>query len=664
MKLGELIVEIGADPAQLDQALATSKTKLKRFSASARTATNNVGKLGAASAVAGAAILAKMVASSAQAAKEIKNLSRVAGVAPEKFQKMAFAASRYGVQQDDLASMLKDFQDRVGEFLQTGGGPMQDFFKHIAPQIGVTAQQFRGLSGPQAMQLYVSTLQKANLSQSEMTFYMEAMASESTRLIPLMKDSGAKLKELSEQAENAGLALSSIEVQSLNQVNKSIETATAAFTAFTRHLSASLGPTIQAVVKWLGKATDEAGGLGEVGKDVGQWLSKAFLFVADVVAGVKRAFDLAAQTMVLGFLYARKGALEFNNFLVGNVAKSLSKIIKLSNEMLGTDFDDPFADVAKNLEQNLKLTNRAIEIGKKELQKTLMEPLPSDVLKPMVADAKKQMKQAAEAAQEARKAAAAPIAEPQSQPVKPTGDKGKSRQEQIAAQKRAEMELKRLQAQLNAKFAIKMQYRVRLRKLDKLYDQLGLKHDQRYKKMTTALEAAKQKKLTALAKQGAHARVNVAQAEGRATLSTLGGTLGKLTRLQSSESKRQFEIGKKAGVAKSLISTYTGAAKALELGWPMGMIAAAAVIATGLNNVNTIKSQTFSGGGSKASGGGASGAASVASAAPMQQQQSQPEPSRTANISITGSTFSRESVMQMAGEMEKLSKDGYEFNLT
>jgi len=61
---------------------------------------------------------------------------------------------------------------------------MADFFETVAPLVGVTADNFKDLSGPQALQLYVDSLEKANLSQSQMTFFMEAIASDATALLP------------------------------------------------------------------------------------------------------------------------------------------------------------------------------------------------------------------------------------------------------------------------------------------------------------------------------------------------------------------------------------------------------------------------------------------------------------------------------------------------
>ena len=96
---------------------------------------------------------------------------------------------------------------RWATFLTTGGGPMKDFFEQIAPKVGVTADMFKELSGPQALQLYVDSLEKANLSQERMTFFMEALASDATALLPLLRGNGAEFARLGQAAQDAGHVL-------------------------------------------------------------------------------------------------------------------------------------------------------------------------------------------------------------------------------------------------------------------------------------------------------------------------------------------------------------------------------------------------------------------------------------------------------------------------
>lgn len=174
----------------------------------------------AAGAVAGGAAIVK---NAAESAREIQNLSRVANTSTTEFQRWSAGAKTVGIEQDKLGDMLKDMSDRVGDFLTTGGGPMADFFETIAPRVGVTAEQFRNLSGPQALQLYVSSLEKANLSQNEMAFYMEAVASDATALLPLLRDNGAEINRLGDRAERLGAVLSDVEVAQLVEVRNGFD---------------------------------------------------------------------------------------------------------------------------------------------------------------------------------------------------------------------------------------------------------------------------------------------------------------------------------------------------------------------------------------------------------------------------------------------------------
>ena len=151
-----------------------------------------------------AAVGVRAAQNASNVAAEIGRLSQVANASTTEFQKFAIAAKTVGIEQQKAADILKDVNDRVGDFLVTGGGPMADFFEKVAPLVGITADNFRNLSGPDALQLYVSTLQKAGASQQDMTFFMEAMASDATALIPLLQDNAAGLTKLGDEAARSG----------------------------------------------------------------------------------------------------------------------------------------------------------------------------------------------------------------------------------------------------------------------------------------------------------------------------------------------------------------------------------------------------------------------------------------------------------------------------
>jgi hypothetical protein len=209
--VGDIAVQVGADVSKLQDGMRKGGRSVKNFEAKSAKMAKNFAKVGVAvtaAAVGIAASVFKMAQSSGQAAADIKNLSNVAGVGVESFQRLAVGARTVGLEQEKLADIFKDVNDKFGDFMATGAGPLADFFENIAPAIGVTAEQFAKLSGPEALQLYVTSLEKAGVSQQQMTFYMEALASDATALVPLLSRGGAAMNAYGDEAQRAGRIMS------------------------------------------------------------------------------------------------------------------------------------------------------------------------------------------------------------------------------------------------------------------------------------------------------------------------------------------------------------------------------------------------------------------------------------------------------------------------
>jgi len=243
--VNDLIFQVSIDSNKLKQSLSTSTQSITRFAATASKALAGI-------AAAGATGIGAMVLSTSKAAREIENLSRVANTNTTDFQRYAAAFKTVGFEVDKTADVFKDMSDRVGDFIQTGGGPLADFFENIAPKVGVTAQQFKNLSGPDALQLFVTSLEKANVSQNEFAFYMESIASDTTALIPLLRDGGAAVKELGDQAEAAGAVMSEIDLRQAGEIQRNINELTLSWTGFKNEISLTVIPAINDMIESLG----------------------------------------------------------------------------------------------------------------------------------------------------------------------------------------------------------------------------------------------------------------------------------------------------------------------------------------------------------------------------------------------------------------------------
>lgn len=188
--------------------------------------------------------LATLTSEVGRASKELEIQARLANTTTKEFQEWAFASKSVMVEQDKLSDIMKDVNDKFGDFMQTGGGEMADFFEKIAPKVGVTAKEFQGLSGPQILEKYYQTLQKANVSQAEMTFYMESIADDATLLAPLLENNAEKLKQYSNQAHELGLIMDQDAIAKTKEFNSALSTIQQTIDGVFTRLAAQAAPAL------------------------------------------------------------------------------------------------------------------------------------------------------------------------------------------------------------------------------------------------------------------------------------------------------------------------------------------------------------------------------------------------------------------------------------
>lgn len=245
-----LTIEMAANVARLQKDMqkvrGTVDGAMSQVRKSAQVAATALGAIGGALSV---QALANMAKNFANLSNDIDRFSRLAGVSAERFQEIAFATNTVGISQEKLSDILKDVQDRVGDFLQTGGGPMADFFENIAPKVGVTADQFAKLGGQEALQLYVSSLEKANLTQPEMIFFLEAMASDSSLLLPLLKDNGKEMEVLAGRARELGVVISEETLAASKELKTNLTELSATFTGIGISIANAVVPELNSLAK-------------------------------------------------------------------------------------------------------------------------------------------------------------------------------------------------------------------------------------------------------------------------------------------------------------------------------------------------------------------------------------------------------------------------------
>lgn len=295
--LGRLNVILGLDSTEFTRGLNKSEYQAKQtFDKIEAGARKFALAFSAASLVAGAAAVA-WTRSIAETGKELDRLATLSGTNAETLQRWTYATKTVGIEQEKLSDILKDVQDRVGDFITTGGGPMKDFFENIAPKIGVTADQFRKLSGPEALGLFVSSLEKAGLSQSEMTFYMEAMASDSTLLLPLLRDNARGMKDLGDEAASLGAIMSNETVAAAKELDLNLNRLKSTASGLSTELATGIVPVINDVFDAFEDTRNETKRLLEATQELGRddtmktWAQNTAIVLATVYDSASAVVD-------------------------------------------------------------------------------------------------------------------------------------------------------------------------------------------------------------------------------------------------------------------------------------------------------------------------------------------------------------------------------------
>ena len=167
--------------------------------------------------------LAASVSALAQQGRALEQMSLKAGVSVEKMQELAYATEQYNVSGDKLADMLKDVQDKLGDFSATGGGEFKYWMETIAPKVGLTVTKLQQMAGPEALIAVQNAMDATNVSASEQVFYLESIANDVSTLQPLLRNHGAELQRLTGHYRNLNVALSQTDITQLKEMDQKLK---------------------------------------------------------------------------------------------------------------------------------------------------------------------------------------------------------------------------------------------------------------------------------------------------------------------------------------------------------------------------------------------------------------------------------------------------------
>ncbi|MGT2584315.1 hypothetical protein [Acinetobacter baumannii] len=290
----DLLVRLGNFTEPLRQAegqLRSSLTKMKGFIASYGTI--------AATAIAGAttAIIA-MADTMAKHNAELERFAYLSQTSVADFQKMAVGAQMMGIEAEKLSDIMKDWNERFGDFLTAGSGPLVDFMEQVAVKTEKgadgamkLAKELSKLSGPESMGLFVKKMEEANLSQDQMSFLMESMASDSTLLLPLLKNNGEGMRLWGEAAERAGILMDEKTLKASRELQVQTKMLDMQYEGLKKRVLSQVIPALVDISEAMLDGDEKARGMADAGKV----LADSLRGVAAIALGVWAALNMVAN---------------------------------------------------------------------------------------------------------------------------------------------------------------------------------------------------------------------------------------------------------------------------------------------------------------------------------------------------------------------------------
>ena len=308
----------------------------------------------------GLGALSKMAIETANADAQMAQFANRANVGVESFQVLSEAAKGLGYEQEQLADIFADMQEKLGEFSMTEGGGAADFFEALKNNTEMTDDQIRqlgktlqGKDGIQAVQLLKDKMDELGATSQEQRFVFESLASDLTNLLPLFEDGGDLLAAYDEELRQAGIITSKEAIEQSRFLAAQTQSVQQRFSVFGSELGRVMIPILGTLLQHFMAGGKQGSAFGTIVQGIG--------VIAKGVAAVILTFSTAigmfgstvgmvmAQLANLGEMY-----VAFNN-ADGLVAKGQALAAGFGRaSSMGKDWWDGLVSDAKRADVTMQ----------------------------------------------------------------------------------------------------------------------------------------------------------------------------------------------------------------------------------------------------------------------------------------------------------------------
>ncbi|GGO89010.1 hypothetical protein GCM10011348_45760 [Marinobacterium nitratireducens] len=241
---------------------------------------------------------------------DTKILAETLKISAGALQEWQYAGEQVNISAEKMGDIFKDASDKIGDFVATGGGEAKDLFENLNLDIA----ELRRLAPDQQL-LKIGEAISRIPDASQRVFFLEALADDASRLLPLLENNAEALRRYSAEARSLGIALDDDDIDRVADAARAMKLLSANVRGLSNELLAGLGPGLAAGVQGLSTIIREAGGAEKIMDRVGAAaIALAAIYGVNLVgslrAKVAASIEAAAADQAAAAVTAKRIAME------------------------------------------------------------------------------------------------------------------------------------------------------------------------------------------------------------------------------------------------------------------------------------------------------------------------------------------------------------------
>ncbi len=578
-----ILATLGADTEPFERNLKKASAMLSAFGKKLRKGGNDLVKYGGAATAAGVVLTAALVTKQSAVIDSLAKTSDALGLTTRKLQALQHMSELNGIESERLNKTLKTMEVRLGEAARKGG-----LSADALSDVGINIKDIIDLSPDQQLTALADGFGRLENQSLKASVANDLFGRESIKMLKVL---GALRKEgiepTARELDQLGITVSRVDAAKVEAANDAIFRTKQVLGGVASSLTVELAPFIQQAADEFTNAAKASGGFGDEIRSAMETGLRLAGKLGNVIQGLRVVFkgiEVAAfgfgSAMMSAFELAATGVTSFADLHISAINKIIESLNKLPNVDIATI--DPLgdSDFMKSVHDLGDTARNRVSVLMQELHNLAMQKMPADNIEEFLEKVKQKSQEAAEAV------------------AKTISGEQESTGEAENVNKADDAKLEAIKSRFMTEQQLLRDHQAQMAVIGAEWNQANFETEDEWQDIREQAEKDHLEKLKKLreSKMTAVEKFNAKSWDSQ--VKQVSSSLVQMTAGVAQHSKKMFNLNKTAGIAEALINAYKGISLTMSsYPFPLNVGMAAAHAANAFQQVNAIKSQSFSGGG-------------------------------------------------------------------